>query len=298
MIDKLVEEYRAEAARLPLDVGCVDKHAALLERTCHYIFSEELPPETVDEAFLDVLARAREFSGVEAPRQLAPALCVVAPPGLVDDALARRLWELAGAGAHGQPPPLLGLRSSGLEAAWHCSSAGQPVVYLDHVPADLELALAVDPATQAATSARKGKRKATVEERRARSASHMAEQMKRRRCLFALWGWSADGCDRALVAAEAGQAALLRQGAEFQRQTCKREAILEKWRAQAERLRLWLPRTRTLWLPAAPSLSATEELATISRSLRAMRDAAAEGPRAIVTVVLPVGLYMHMYLYV
>ncbi|CAK0910133.1 unnamed protein product [Prorocentrum cordatum] len=301
-VDRVVSEYAAEVRGWALDEQQAEAHRLRLGRLCRYIFAEDLPPDVVDETFLDTLASADQHEGVEEPRPVAPALCILSPPLLVGQELLGRLRGML-RGGHAEPGgedlcPDTVAATGGASAAWHRAAAGHLPIYLGAVPSAVEQCCSLGPTDDPPGAPAGKRRKVAAGERQALSACRAAEQL-RDRCLFVLWGWSEQGCGRSLELASgpaAGGAGshgggLVGEGARFRRQRSPaRRALLAKWRAHSGRLLAALPRPSALWLPQAPALDDRRALSTIAESYRALQAVATEGPRAVVVAALPVGL--------
>lgn len=298
LIDNVVASYCAEvSSRHGVDPTRAEEHAATLAKVCRYIYNRDIPADTVDEHFLDVLAEAKAFSGGDMPRPAAAVICLLTPPFVLGAELVEWFDGALAAACKVDRSDLrrmlsIGTWRGGAASAWHLSSAGQLLLQVDHVPYSLERALLPHSAVPALPAARKRRRAAVPGDRHLQTAGRIAEELRERRCLFVLWGWSPEGCARSLeLAAEALPAAAPRDVEGFLRHAGKREAMLEKWQSHAERLRRRLPSARTLWLPAAPKLGGSQALSTLASSLEATLAAAeTDAEDSVITVVLPVGL--------
>jgi len=314
-IEDILSEYRTDLRELG---SRAEEYISLLDRTCRYIFVEDLSPHVVDESFLEVLSKAREFRNEgSVPMPAAPLLCLLAPPLLVDQERLRRLREKIGVGSVGDDRCPERLCSDTLSAVWHRSSAAHATLYLNHVPSTLERAIGpvgatADSVALASPPQKKRRRRGvTLEERQAFVANRMADELRNQRLLCVFWGWSDEGCARCLDLASAavgsasgesaGRVVPMRENLRFLSQDClQREALVKKWRLQSERLQNAFSCSSALWLPSVPGSASREDddvaLESIAQRFEALRTGSSgnagggRGARAVVITVLPVGL--------
>ncbi|CAK9062974.1 unnamed protein product [Durusdinium trenchii] len=320
LVEEVQEDFEREARyNAHVSEEVVKNHSLGLGKLCRLIFAEDLPPEEVDEHFLDLLSRARESDEGAAvprgPRKPAPLLCVVAPPfqlkaetcQLLQIQLEKR--ELSHSGAAGvteQSSQLTGqvslpeaLHRENLAAAWHSSTASHAKVYLNQIPAQLETLLFAPPSGGSAALKR---RRADVE-RRASSDLRVADAVSQR-CVFLFCGW-----DDVLATSLDASASAQLPGSPLERRLRKRRRVTDgaaarvffgKLQAQAHRLKNMLPSSQTFWWPSTSVIS-TSHMSSVASAVEAAwgrldapRERAADAARRARTptlvAVIPVAL--------
>lgn len=294
LIEDVLAGYSADVHACRATSAAVQKYAELLERTCKLIYAEDLPAETVDETFLDVVARAQSFEGSDAPRPPAPVLCLVMPPKSASAQLTAQL-RIA---IDGDAAVDVGRASAhGLSAAWHRSAASRRAVLMGHVPSAWEVILRQSKGADvgaAVASERPAKRRqiATPEEKHAKSLKAIQEQLVRRRGLFVFWGWSDEGLAQCLDATCRDAHEMAAREAHYHvAGPGEQRALLKKWSRQAGRLSSWLPRVSSLWIPSAPAVGDTRSIASIRDRFESLRHGAgSNAAHGLVIVMLPIGV--------
>eukprot|EP00439_Symbiodinium_sp_Y106_P022885 s4688_g2.t2 len=305
LVDDAVEEYRKEATSAGLSPDIINQRADSLARLCRMIFTEDLPPEVVDEQFLQLLQRAESFEGTRAPGRAAPILCVIAPPGEMTTTTWKGLQDLVQSEKEGltagselaQSPEAL--QKGNLSAAWHDSTASRKRSFLNVNPQELEKLFF--PSRCMEEAPRKRRRSEDALEKQQQASTRLASSL-RKRCRFLFWGWSdvqqdCPGHESDLVPACATRFESLM----LERLKPRRPQVLSKLRSQAQRLWTLLPASQTCWLPTLPRLTQARALSTMvgsfgtpakkeSAELESNPSSKTPGAGSTVIVVIPLGL--------
>ncbi|OLQ06269.1 hypothetical protein AK812_SmicGene10439 [Symbiodinium microadriaticum] len=304
LVDDAVEEYRKEATSAGLSPEIINQRADSLARLCRMIFTEDLPPEVVDEQFLTLLQRAESFEGTRAPGRAAPLLCVIAPPGEMTTTTWKGLQDLVQSEKEGlstgselaQSPEAL--QKGNLSTAWHDSTASRKRSFLNVNPQELEKLFL--PARCMEEAPRKRRRSQDVMEEKQQQATTRLASSLRKRCRFLFWGWSdvhkdCPGQESDMVPACATRF----ESRMLERLKPHRPQVLSKLRSQAQRLWTLLPASQTCWLPTLPRMTQARALSTMVGSFGTAKESAKLEPNpsstmpwsgSTVIVVIPLGL--------
>ncbi|CAE7883709.1 unnamed protein product, partial [Symbiodinium necroappetens] len=258
LVDDAVEEYRKEATSAGLSPEIINQRADSLARLCRMIFTEDLPPEVVDEQFLTLLQRAESFEGTRpGPKYLASAGSV-----FVFQAWAGRGEKegLSTGSELAQSPEAL--QKGNLSTAWHDSTASRKRSFLNVNPQELEKLFL--PARCMEEAPRKRRRSQDVMEEKQQQATTRLASSLRKRCRFLFWGWSDVHKDCPGQESDMAPACATRfESRMLERLKPHRPQVLSKLRSQAQRLWTLLPASQTCWLPTLPRMTQARALSTM-----------------------------------
>eukprot|EP00929_Paragymnodinium_shiwhaense_P083961 TRINITY_DN44873_c0_g1_i5.p1 TRINITY_DN44873_c0_g1~~TRINITY_DN44873_c0_g1_i5.p1 ORF type:complete len:1301 (+),score=289.20 TRINITY_DN44873_c0_g1_i5:51-3953(+) len=268
LVEDAVRSFEKDSSKRPAEKALASGYISILGSLCRYIFAEDVPVQTVDEEFLEILDRAKAYMGSSVePRPPAKLVCVVTPPLLFSK---QQLQAIAAASCEDVDveawwPAECRLREANLSAAWQRSASSQGAIYIHHVPHCLEGTLSVDASGTALGPPRKKRRQASsLQERQAASSDKLAAELRQKRCRTVFCGWSDELLASALQKAAAEsfdkkEAATSREVGSFLQQRRKeRAALLKLWRDQALTLFETLRddgADAAVWLPDSPALS-------------------------------------------